>query len=45
MAAISVACKVLPGGHLHSEMGTTENSERATKIFPSTTLAGYGAAP
>jgi hypothetical protein len=45
MVAISVARKVLPGGHLHSELGTSENSERATKIFPSTTLAGYGAAP
>jgi hypothetical protein len=45
VAAISVARKVLPGSHLHSELGTSENSERATKIFPSTTFAGYGPAP
>ena len=45
MVAISVARKVLPGGHLHSELGTGENPERATKIFPSITLAGHGVAP
>jgi hypothetical protein len=45
MVAISVARKVLPGCHLHSELGTSENSEGATKVFPSTTLPGYGAAP
>ena len=45
MVAISVARKVLPGGHLHSELGKSDNSEMGTKIFPSTTLAGYGAAP
>src|SRR6185312_17265868 len=41
MVAISVARRFLLGGHLHSELRTSENSERATKIFPSTTLAGY----
>ena len=45
MVAISVARKVPPGGHLHSELGASDNSEMGTKIFPSTTLAGYGAAP
>ena len=45
MVAVSVARKVLPGGHLHSELGTSENSERATKIILLTTSSGYGAAP
>ena len=31
MVAISLARKVLPGGHLHSELGTSENSERDTQ--------------
>ena len=45
MVVISLARKVLPGGHLHSELGTSENSERVIKIVPSTTFARYGAAP
>jgi hypothetical protein len=45
MVAVSVARNGLPGDHLHSELGASGNPEMATNIFPSTTLAGYGAAP
>ena len=45
MVAISVARMVLPGGNLHSELGTSENSEIATKILRSTILAGHVAVP
>ena len=45
MVAVSVARKVLPWDHLHSELGASENSDVATKILPTTALAGYSVAP